>query len=160
MKKGGVWKTMDNEENWFQFDDAIVENAGNVVSNNNVLKINQTMDVRVPKNDANDFTYAIRVSSIRKIYKACDDVKKAKFLWAELWLSLSTLLLGAFLSALISQIKYEYKFWSIIFYSVCPALGGIFFVLYFMVRKQSTITATELADIIQENIPNPDEMEE
>ena len=59
---------MDNEENWFQFDDAIVENAGNVVSNNNVLKINQTMDVRVPKNHANDFTYAIRVSSIRKIY--------------------------------------------------------------------------------------------
>lgn len=99
---------------------------GNVISNNDMLKIKQTMDVRVPKKDANDFTYAIRVSSISKVYKACTEVKKTKFSWAELWLSLSTLFLGAFISALVSQIEYMHSFLSIIFYSVCPALGGIF----------------------------------
>lgn len=148
------------KDDWFKFDDTVIENAGNIVSNTDVLKINQSMDVRVPKNDANDFTYAIRVSSIRKVYKACNDVRKASFSLAELWLSLSTLFLGAFISAIISQFKYEYSILSIIFYSVCPALGGIFFVLYFMMRRNSTLTATELADIVQENIPDPNEMEE
>lgn len=80
------------KDDWFKFDDTVMENAGNIVSNTDVLKINQSMDVRVPKNDANDFTYAIRVSSIRKVYKACNDVRKASFSLAELWLSLSTLI--------------------------------------------------------------------
>ena len=31
---------------------------------------------------------------------------------------------------------------------------------YFMARKTSSLTATKLADIVQENIPNPNEMEE
>ena len=151
---------VSNEKKWPQFDNIVVENVGNVISNNDMLKIKQTMDVRVPKKDANDFTYAIRVSSISKVYKACTEVKKTKFSWAELWLSLSTLFLGAFISALVSQIEYMHSFLNIIFYSVCPALGGIFFMAYFMARKTSSLTATKLADIVQENIPNPNEMEE
>ena len=141
---------VSNEKKWPQFDNIVVENVGNVISNNDMLKIKQTMD----------FTYAIRVSSISKVYKACTEVKKTKFSWAELWLSLSTLFLGAFISALVSQIEYMHSFLSIIFYSVCPALGGIFFMAYFMARKTSSLTATKLADIVQENIPNPNEMEE
>ena len=61
---------VSNEKKWPQFDNIVVENVGNVISNNDMLKIKQTMDVRVPKKDANDFTYAIRVSSISKVYKA------------------------------------------------------------------------------------------
>lgn len=152
--------SLTNEEEWFQSVDTIVENAANVVSDNEVLKIKQTMDVRVPKSDANEFTYAIRASALRKVYKACKDVKRASFSWAELWLSLSTLFLGAFISALISQIKYEYSFLSILFYSVCPLLGAVFLVLYFMVRNSATLTATALADIVVDNIPDPDEKEE
>ena len=51
------------KDDWFKFDDTVIENAGNIVSNTDVLKINQSMDVRVPKNDANDFTYAIETVS-------------------------------------------------------------------------------------------------
>ena len=68
--------SLTNEEEWFQSVDTIVENAANVVSDNEVLKIKQTMDVRVPKSDANEFTYAIRASALRKVYKACKDVRE------------------------------------------------------------------------------------
>ena len=101
-----------------------------------------------------------KIKLIYTLYLTNSDVKRASFSWAELWLSLSTLFLGAFISALISQIKYEYSFLSILFYSVCPLLGAVFLVLYFMVRNSATLTATALADIVVDNIPDPDEKEE
>lgn len=151
---------MTNEEEWFQVEDTIIENAANIVSDNEVLQIKQTMDVRVPKSDANEFTLAIRASALRKVYKACKEVKRARFSLAELWLSLSTLFLGGFISAIMSQIKYEFSFLGVLYYSICPLLGAVFFVLYFMARNSNTLTATALANIVEENIPDPDEKEE
>lgn len=58
---------------------------------------------------------AINISAIRKIRYECACAKENKFTYAELWLGLSTLFLGAFFSALISKIPYKVNFLSIFF---------------------------------------------
>ena len=152
-----------NENMWIPADDTLIENVGNIISesnNNGILQYNQKVDVRVPKSDANDFQVAIRASSIRKILKACKDTKKNEFTWSELFLGLSTLFIGAFFSAIISQVEYTSKFLSVFLYSICPMVGVSFFVAYFFCRKASSIDASRLAELVEEYIIDPDNNEE
>lgn len=149
------------EDLWIPNNDTLVENASSVISENNngTLKYNQTVDVRVPKSSVNDMV-AIRITSIKKIKKNCEDAKKNKFSWCELFLGLSTLFAGGFLSAIISQIKYESKFLSIFLYSICPTIAVALFVAYIFCRKSTLIDAKSLAEVVEEALTDFDCNEE
>ena len=91
--------------NWIPYNDTVIDNVGNLISENDngILQINQTLEIKVPKNDANDFTIAIRASSIRKVRNACENAKKSYLNWSEVLLGLSTLFESKFFVA--------YLFW-------------------------------------------------
>lgn len=100
------------------------------------------------------------IDSIEKLQKECKEIKKTKYSYAEVCLGLASLLLGAFLSALISQVTYELKFLSVFFYSVCPVGGIGCSVAYWFLRKSNVADAKRLADYVEEYLVVPSEESE
>ena len=100
------------------------------------------------------------IGSIEKLRKECKEIKQTKCPYAEVCLGAASLLLGAFLSALISQMAYELKFLSILFYSICPVGGIGCSVAYYFLRKNSMADAKKLADYVEEYIIVPAEESE
>lgn len=149
------------DETWEPYDNTVIENVGNIISENNngMLQINQTLEIKVPKNDVNDFTIAIRASSIRKVRKACKNAKKGLLNWSEVLLGLSTLFGGGFFSAIISKLDYEFSYLNVFFYTLCPMVAVGFFVAYLFCRNKASIDAVKLAELIEEYIEDPDEGE-
>ena len=137
----------------------VVEEASNVIdeNSNHTLQYEQKHNVILPPEEKK---IAINISAIRKIRYECECAKKSEFTYSELCLGLSTLLFGAFFSAVISQIPYTAKFLSVLFYSICPTLGGIFVVAFFFCRKNNNKNIVQLAEKIEEYIVDPEGMEE
>lgn len=129
----------------------VMQNAENVISNddNKELQYNQTFSVKVPSPGEK---VVMDMDDLVKIKTECDKIKKNKFPYAEISLGLSTLFLGAFLSALISQISYECQFLSILFYSICPTIGIGLVVVYLFCRNNEMRTANDLAERIENHI--------
>ena len=100
------------------------------------------------------------IGSIKKLQKECNEIKQAKFPYAEVCLGVASLLLGAFLSALISQVTYEFKFLSILFYSICPVGGIGCSVAYLFLRKNNVVDAKKLVDYVEEYLIIPTEESE
>lgn len=67
---------------------------------------------------------------------------------------------GCVLSALISQVTYELKFLSILFYSICPVGGIGCSVAYWFLRKNNMADAKKLADYVEEYLIIPTEESE
>lgn len=122
-----------------------VESA-NVITDSSVeLQYSQTYNVHLPKPEEQTL---IKVSDINRIAEICDRVKDTKFSFAELFLGLSSLLIGAFLSAIVSQVHYEFGLLSIFLYTICPCAGIGFGVAYIFCRKQILYDAKQLAEKI------------
>lgn len=140
-------------------NNAIEEETNNVISKetNHTLQYEQTHDVVLPPEEKK---IAINVSALRKVRNECERAEKTKFTYAELWLGISTLLLGAFLSALMSKIPYELNFLSVLFYSICPIGGAGFGVAYFFCRSSNNMDVVQLAEKIEDYLPDLKEMEE
>lgn len=149
-----------NNTQWNPFDNTEVDDATNVISqeNNNLLQFSQKYDVKIPKGDEYDFKVALNASSLRKVRKTCKEVKTNKFSWSELLLGMGTMLFGAFISAIISKVQYSLEYLSIIFYTICPMVGSGCFVAYFFCRRTSIIDAARLANVVEEYIVDPDEI--
>jgi len=141
------------------FSNIISEDSGNVISdeNNRNLQYKDTYNIHLPK--ARD-KIVLDIDSIEKLQKECKEIKKAKYPYAELCLGLASLLLGAFLSALISQVTYELKFLSVLFYSFCPVGGVGCSVAYWFLRKSNIVDAKRLADYVEEYLVVPSEESE
>ena len=141
------------------FSNIISEDSGNVISdeNNRNLQYKDTYNIHLPK--ARD-KIVLDIDSIEKLQKECKEIKKAKYPYAELCLVLASLLLGAFLSALISQVTYELKFLSVLFYSFCPVGGVGYSVAYWFLRKSNIVDAKRLADYVEEYLVVPSEESE
>ena len=126
---------MDKTDNIYQACNNVAsEEANNVISkeSNHTLQYDQRYDVMIPLEEKK---IVINVSVLKKIKNECDQAKEYKFSYAEIWLGLSTLLLGGFLSAIMSKIPYEFNFLSILFYTICPVGGVSFGIAYFFCRK-------------------------
>lgn len=123
-------------ENENIFASSVVENAEAVIppNSNQILTFGQQYNLHMPKAQE---VGAISVDDINKLEEICAEAKKGKFPFAELFLSFSTLLLGAFLGALVSSVEYSHSFLSILFYSICPTLGVGFGVAYIFQRKRT-----------------------
>lgn len=111
---------MDTEDLFDRItNNSITEEAENIISNtcNQELRYNQTFNVKLPK--AKD-QVLLDAYSVVKIKNECKKAKEVKFSFAELLLGISSLLLGSSISAVISQVTYEFQFLSVLFYTVCP----------------------------------------
>ena len=151
---------MDNIQEIFEAcNNVIIEETSNVISqdNNNVLSYEQTHNVVLPPEEKK---IAINVSAIKKVRNECKRAKQKSLALSEVWLGLASLLLGAFLSALMSDIAYEWSWKSVLFYSVCPVGGVAFSVAYFFCRSNNNRDIVQFAEKIEEYILDPEEMEE
>lgn len=139
-------------QSYSEYSNASIENTDNVISTNanSMLQYEQKHNVVLPPEEQ---MIAISARTIKKMKDECSDAKKQTFPYAELWLGLATLFLGAFLSALISQINYELKFLSVLFYSICPVGGVGFGVSYFFCRKNNMVSIADFAKRIDEQLP-------
>ena len=144
---------MDTEQLYSQFQNATTEDAENIISQdtNNELQYNHKISVKVPEPGE---MVVIDLKSINKIRTECDKAKNNHFPWAEVLLGVSSLFIGAFLSALMSQISYELKFLSVLFYTICPTAGIGCGVAYIFCRKNDMYTAKQLAEKIEDYISN------
>lgn len=140
------------------FEDVISQKAESVISDesNKNLKYDQSFSVQIP---APEEKIVLNKSSVRKILKECSKAKKHKNHYADMFLGICTLLLGGFFSAIISQMEYKIGFLNVIFYTICPTIGGIFGVAYFFERKKENYDINELASKIEEELSNVNDIE-
>lgn len=127
------------------------ENVDNIINSSNKyeLHINQTLSVQPPKVKK---YVLIDANNIKKIEDLCNKAKSEKISLDEIFLGASSLFLGAFLSALISGIPYEFSFISILSYSICP-FGGIGFgSAYFFTRKSKIVDINTISEKVIEYI--------
>ena len=149
---------MDSTEEIFQScNNVVLEETSNVISkdNNHTLQYEQIHNVVLPSEEQK---IAINISVLKKIKNECDQAKKHKFSYAEVWLGISTLLLGGFFSAIMSKIPYELNFLSILFYTICPVGGVGFGIAYFFCREKENQDATQLAERIEGYLPDAEEI--
>lgn len=151
-------KLMDVQELYDRVASSTTEEIENVIPNtcNNELQYNQTVSVKVPKPRDK---MLMDISSIDNIKNECKKAKETKFSFAELLLGISSLLLGAFLSAIMSQVTYELQILSVIFYTICPALGLGCGVAYFFCRKNEIDDIKKFAEKIEYCVLNADDDE-
>lgn len=149
---------MDTEELYQAFTGLISEDAENIMPNdtNAELQYSQTYSVRVPKPEDK---IVLDASSVRKIKAECEKAQKVQFPYAELFLGIASLLIGAFFSAILSKVTYELKFLSIFFYTICPVGGVGAGVAYWFCRRKDTSDIKSFAEKIEGYIRNIDEME-
>ncbi|MDO5297783.1 MAG: hypothetical protein Q4F18_00025 [Clostridia bacterium] len=98
-------------------------------------------------------------SSVKKIKAECEEAKRAQFPYAEVFLGIASLLIGAFLSAILSKVTYEFKILSIFFYTICPVGGVGSGVAYWFCRKKDTADIKLFAEKVEGYIRNIEEME-
>lgn len=136
----------------------VTKDAGNIISineSNDELQYSQTYNVQLPKPSDK---IVFDISSINKIKETCKDAKKVKQSYSEWLLGLSTLLLGGFFSALLSQVTYEFEALSIFFYTICPVCGVGAGVAYWFCQKSNSRDITYFAAKIEAYIQS-DEIE-
>ena len=84
--------------------------------------------------------------------------------WADLLLAFSTLCLGGFMGALSSNLPWavlnagtpEPSWRAIVFYALLPVLGTASLVAFFCLRHFAGRNASEIADDVLEELPDPD----
>lgn len=149
---------MNTEEFYQAFTSSIAEDAENIMPNdsNTELQYSQTYNVRVPKPEDK---IVLDASSVKKIKAECEEAKRAQFPYAEVFLGIASLLIGAFLSAILSKVTYEFKILSIFFYTICPVGGVGSGVAYWFCRKKDTADIKLFAEKVEGYIRNIEEME-
>lgn len=150
---------MDTDEIYQGFAGSISQDAENIMPNdsNATLQYSQTYNVRVPKPEDK---VVLDASSVKKIKAECEMAKKTQFPYAEVFLGIASLLIGAFLSAILSKVTYEFKLLSIFFYTICPVGGVGTGVAYWFCRKKDITDIKLFAEKVEGYIRNFDETEE
>lgn len=140
------------------------EPVADIVLTENENGIVQTEQLPViPKiNTKNDFVRPIKRSDISKIYKELQNIKQNKIKWDEISLGITTLGLGATLSALLSGLSLTDNL-GILFYIVVPliSMGTLIFTIMYkiFIAKTSNNSATTIQSIIDIYF-NKDELED
>lgn len=127
-EQSGQWFEIDKHRICFRltapmqaFETSTEDCGTNVIGpdSNGTLRFSQTYDVKVPKASGK---VVLDASCVRKIKNLCNQAKKPKFPFAEVFLGIASLLLGAFLGALIAKVPYALCFASVLSYNICPEI--------------------------------------
>ena len=144
-----------------QLEQAIVhEGADNSITSNirtDSLEVNQTNIVKVKKELE---SIAVEEKDIERIKSICEDVKEPHFPLAEVCLGISSLLVGAFFSAIISGVPFVLGWKAIVFYIICPVIASGCGVAFGFIREKEQVTAKSLADHVLEYLPEIEEYNE
>ncbi len=134
----------------------IIQDAESVIDNkkSKELEYNQTYSVYIPNPEEQ---IAIKKSTLKKIKTECKRAKNNKFPWSEIFLSISSLCLGAFLGAITSKITYGLNLLSVLYYNIAPTIGIGFLVAYFFYRKRENENIINLATKIEEYLSEIDD---
>ena len=150
---------MDSTDAMMQaFETSTEECVTNIIGpdSNGTLRYSQTYDVKVPRASGK---VVLDTASVKKIRHLCTQTQKSKFPFAEVFLGVASLLLGAFLGALIAKVPYELSFVSVLSYNICPVGGIGFGVAYFFCRNNETGDTKQLATQINECLCDSDDEE-
>lgn len=133
--------------------ETVFEDAINIMPNesNNKLQYSQTYNVKMPKATPK---ILLDEDCVKKIIKECEIAQKEKFPYSEVFLGVASLLIGAFLGALFSQVSYELSWLGILSYSICPVGGCASGVAYFFCRKKSITDIKQFAEKIKGQFEN------
>lgn len=150
---------MGAEEFYQAFAGSAFEDAENIMPNdsNTELQYSQTYSVRVPKPEVK---IVLDASSVKKIKEECEKARKIQFPYAEVLLGIASLLIGSFLSAILSKVTYELNALSIFFYTICPVCGVGAGVAYWFCRRKDASDIKLFAEKIEGYISSFDELEE
>lgn len=120
------------------------------------MKVNHSYPVVTPEKEKNDFMVTVRASALKGWRDKLCTLQVASFPWAEALLALSSLGVGAILSALLSDVTIDQptgKF----FFVVLPPLSTAALVAYFFVRDRETTSAASVAEALLADMPNMDD---
>ncbi|EKY4879452.1 hypothetical protein QTU65_002782 [Vibrio vulnificus] len=124
-------------------------------SNGQDLTVNHSYAVITPLSDKKDFMVTIRATALKDWRAKLSKLTNHSFPIAEVLLALSSCGVGAFLSALASNIEMA-STKGIIFFNILPAITAALLVAYFFVRSNEDSSASTIATSLLESIPNPD----
>lgn len=111
------------------------------------------LPVKIPDKDKNDYIINIRGSELKGWREKLAKLKEKPFPWAEVYLAASSSGFGASLSSLLSEQSIGTTK-GIIFFVLIPILATAGFAAYLHLRKLETVSATFIADILLEEMPN------
>lgn len=118
--------------------------------------VHQAFPLKQPKAEADEILVQVRGSVLRRVRQKLEPLTKAVFPWPELLLGAATLLWGAVLGALASDIELRDGRGKL-FFVVLPALAVGSSVAYGMLRHFKAVNASSVAQSLLEDIPDPDQ---
>lgn len=111
--------------------------------------------LRKPEEEHAEFIIEVRASVLARVRRTLAKLVKAKFPWPELLLGISTAALGAALGAIPAGIDIKKPIGLVYFVAfpvICTGTG----VAYFMMRRNSIVDASKVAEDILEDLPDPE----
>lgn len=118
-------------------------------------QVTYTYPIRQPEEDFNDFQVGVRASLLKRCRERLRAVTKEPFPLPELLLGVSTLTIGATLSAVISGVSLN-SWRGVLFFVTMPAVAVGSGVAYGMLRRFNQRAARQLAENILADLPDPD----
>lgn len=111
--------------------------------------------VRQPEEDINDFKVEVWASTLKRCRVGLEELQNLKFPFAEVALALASASLGAVLSAIASNIKYDSNlgFW---FYNIGGPIFAASSVAYFFLRERSFSEPIRISRAVMQDLPDPD----
>jgi len=116
--------------------------------------VSRVFSVKQPEEDAADFEIYVRASTLNRIRNNLNNISTSGFPWEELLLGFSTLLLGAWIGAVPSEINHTDTkyFW---YFQAFPAMGFSALIAYIFLRKQSYSALISMAKSAHDELPDP-----
>jgi hypothetical protein len=118
------------------------------------VTLTRTFPVRWPQEDWNDFQVGVRATVLSRCRVNLAELAADHFPWAEVCLGLTTLSLGATISAWISGIVLS-SGKGVILYVIVPMIGSGAGVGYFMLRQLWTDNVGRIAQDLLNDLPDP-----
>jgi len=118
--------------------------------------VQQSFPVRKPEADRNEFLIQVRASTLLRCRRRLQQLATNSFPWPEVALGISSLTLGAFLSAITSGVALDSKL-GIAFYAVLPAIGVGAAVAFCFLRVRATVDTASVCSEVLSELPDPDQ---
>ncbi len=126
------------------------EKATSGVIHGGVMEVPQTNIVTLPQQVE---SIAVNKLDIIKIHALCDNVSKETGWWHDFYLGIATLSLGTTLSAMISNVPFQFDWRGVLFYTLAPAISVGAFVAYRLKKQHESISKKDFANHILEYLP-------
>ncbi|WEM43840.1 hypothetical protein PTW35_08715 [Photobacterium sp. DA100] len=119
------------------------------------LTVREDVAVKQPVADKKDFFVQTRASTLNKCREKLNKIKNHSFTYGEILLSICSVGIGVIASAYFSNVQLNKD--ALFPYVITPVVSSVCGVWYFIKRKDSHKAASDLAEEILDELPNPAE---